>query len=275
MCGTLGQVYGWHYGFAAAGVGMVLGLLFYLWGQRYLAEDQLTRAKETHTQNAPITPGEWKRILGLVILCALCVIFWGVYEQQGNTIQIFADRNTDWHIFGREMPSTWFQSLNPMFIFLLTPFLNMFWSWQSARGKEPGSVSKMSLGCILLGISFLPLIYITTGLRPDQKIHFMWLAGCTLIYTMGELYLSPVGLSLVTKVAPARLVGMLMGMWFLANFCGNYFSGYLGTYYEKMSKESFFFMLMLFGVTAGVAIFALRIPLRKAVEQSGQAAESA
>jgi POT family proton-dependent oligopeptide transporter len=268
VCGTLGQVYGWHYGFAAAGVGMVAGLVLYLWGQKYLAPDQLARARQTHTEHAKLTSAQWKAIVGLVVLCLLNVVFWGVYEQQGNTIQLFADKNTDWHVFGWEMPSTWFQSINPMFIFLFTPLLNLFWGWQSARRKEPASVTKMAMGCGLLGVSFLPLIYITVGLGVDQRISFLWLVGGTFIYTMGELYLSPIGLSLVTKVAPARLVSMLMGMWFLSSFFGNFLSGYLGTYYEKMSRESFFLMLAALGVAAGFAIFALSIPLRKAIGQN-------
>ena len=267
VCGTLGQIYGWHYGFAAAGVGMVVGLLLYLWGQKYLAEDQLSRARQAHTEHAKFTPAQWKAIVGLVVLCMLNIVFWGVYEQQGNTIQLFADRNTDWHVFGWEMPSTWFQSVNPMFIFLFTPLLNLFWGWQSARGKEPASVTKMAIGCGLLGISFLPLIYITAGLGADQRISFLWLVGGTFVYTMGELYLSPIGLSLVTKAAPARLVSMLMGMWFLSSFFGNFLSGYLGTYYEKISREAFFLMLMALGIASGVAIVAVRNPLRKAIGQ--------
>jgi proton-dependent oligopeptide transporter, POT family len=267
ICGTLGQKLGWHYGFAAAGVGMIAGLLLYLWGQKFLAQDQLTRARQTHTEDEPLTSTEWKAILGLVVLCMLNVIFWGVYEQQGNTIQLFADRNTDWHIFGREIPSTWFQAINPMFIFLFTPFLNMLWSWQSARRKEPGSIAKMAMGCGLLGISFVPLMYITGGMRPDQRISFLWLVSCTAVYTMGELYLSPIGLSLVTKVAPARLVSMLMGMWFFSSFLGNFLSGYLGTYYEKMSRQSFFLGLAVLGVVAGLAIFAVKRPLKNALGQ--------
>ncbi len=267
ICGTLGQKLGWHYGFAAAGVGMIAGLLLYLWGQKFLAQDQLTRARETHTEQEPLTSAEWKAIGGLVVLCMLNVIFWGVYEQQGNTIQLFADRNTDWHIFGHEMPSTWFQAINPMFIFLFTPFLNMWWSWQSRRRREPGSIAKMAMGCGLLGISFLPLMYITAGMRPEQRISFLWLVGCTAVYTTGELYLSPIGLSLVTKVAPARLVSMLMGMWFFSSFLGNLLSGYLGTYYEKISRPSFFFGLAVLGVAAGLAIFGVQRPLKSALGQ--------
>lgn len=267
ICGTLGQVYGWHYGFAAAGIGMVIGLMVYLAGQRYLAPDNITRAKAAHLDDVktPLTAKEWKAIGGLMVLCVLNIVFWGVYEQQGNTIQLFADQNTDWHIFGWEMPSTWFQSINPALIFLLAPLLNMFWSKQSAKGKEPTSVGKMALGATLLGLSFLILIFVTAGMQPTQKISFLWLAGCTAIYTIGELYISPIGLSLVTKVAPARLVSMLMGMWFLSSFFGNYLSGYLGTYYEKMTKENFFLMLTVLGVGTGLAIFSLQRPIKRAI----------
>jgi POT family proton-dependent oligopeptide transporter len=268
VCGTLGQVYGWRYGFGAAGVGMVGGLILYLWGQPYLAQDQLSRAKETHREKAPLTRREWRGIFGLVILCLLNIVFWGVYEQQGNTIQLFADRNADWHIFGFQMPSTWFQAFNPLFIFLFAPLLNMFWSRQSNRGTEPGSVIKMGIGCVLLGLGFLPLMYVSSGLGPDQKISFLWLVGATLIYTIGELYLSPIGLSLVTKVAPASLVSMMMGMWFMSSFFGNLLNGYLGSFYEKMSRESFFAMLGIFAVAAGLAIFALSKPLKNAVGQN-------
>jgi POT family proton-dependent oligopeptide transporter len=265
VCGTLGQVYGWHYGFAAAGVGMVVGLIVYLWGRPYLAQDQLARAKAAHVEKKALTGAEWKAIAGLIVLCALNVVFWGVYEQQGNTIQIFADKNADWHIFGYELPSTWFQAINPMFIFLFAPLLNIYWAWQSKRRSEPASVTKMGIGCVLLGVSFLVLMYIVNGLGEANRISFLWLAGCTFIYTIGELYLSPIGLSLVTKVAPARLVSMLMGMWFLSSFFGNYLSGYLGTFYEKMSHSSFFLMLAVLGIAAGVANFALSKPLKNAV----------
>jgi POT family proton-dependent oligopeptide transporter len=265
VCGTLGQLWGWKYGFGAAGVGMILGIVQYLFGARYLAKDHVTHAKENKIEKQPLTPGQWRAIFGLIVLVILNAIFWAVYEQQGNTIQIFADRNADWHVFGWEMPSTWFQAINPMFIFVLTPFLNIFWGWQSSRKTEPGSVTKMAMGCVMLGISFLPLILITKGLGETEKISFLWLVGCTLIYTMGELYLSPIGQSLVSKVAPPHLVSMLMGMWFMSNFFGNYLTGYLGTFYEKMPRDSFFLMLAVLGLAAGAAIFAINKPLRNAV----------
>ena len=265
ICGTLGQRLGWSYGFGAAGVGMIVGLIIYLSGQRYLADDHLKHAKATRTEKVPLTAKERNGILGLIVLCSINVIFWAVYEQQGNTLQLFADRNTDWHIFGFEMPSTWLQAFNPLCMFFLFPILSSLWSWQARRGSEPPSVTKMAIGSTLLGLSFLPLVYLVKGLGPDQKISFTWLFLSTFVLTIGELYLSPVGLSLVTKVAPARLASMLMGVWFLSSFFGNYLTGYLGTFYEKMSRDAFFLMLAALSVGAGLAMFALNRPLKKAV----------
>jgi POT family proton-dependent oligopeptide transporter len=265
VCGTLGQVYGWHYGFTAAGVGMMIGLCVYLWGQKYLAKDQLTKMAETKSEPQKLTSVEWKAIGGLCALCMLNVVFWGVYEQQGNTMQVFADENTNWTIAGWTMPTTWYQSLNPLFIFIFVPFLNAFWNWQARNGKPMSSVMKMAIGCFLLGASFIVMIIGTQGIQDKQQISFLWLVACTFILTIGEIYLSPIGLSLVTKVAPLRLVSMLMGMWFLSSFFGNYLSGYLGMFYSTMSRDGFFMMLFILAGVTGLVMFALQKPLKRAV----------
>jgi POT family proton-dependent oligopeptide transporter len=265
VCGTLGQVYGWRYGFAAAGVGMALGLILYLWGQRFLAPDQLARAKAAHTEKAPITAKQWRAILGFIVLCFFIIVFWMVYAQGGNTLQLFADENADWHIFGLVAPSTWYQAVNPMCIFILTPLLTMLWGWQARRKKEPPSVTKMAIGCTALGLSFLPLIFVTRGMADTTRISFLWLVGSQFVFTVGEMYLSPIGLSLVVKISPPRIVSMLMGVWFIAIFAGNYLGGHVGTYYGKMSHSSFFLTLLVFSVGTGLAIFALQRPLKNAV----------
>jgi POT family proton-dependent oligopeptide transporter len=265
VCGTLGQVYGWHYGFGAAGVGMVFGLLLYLWGQRFLAPDQLAKSKAAHTEKTPITRKQWKAIMGLIVLGIFNISFWMVYEQGGNTMQLFADRNADWHVGGWEIPSTWYQSVNPLFIFMLTPILNGLWAWQSRRGTEPSSVTKMAMGCAFLGLSFLPLIFITRGMADTARISFLWLVGNQAIYTLGEMYLSPIGLALVVKIAPPRVVSMLMGVWYLFIAAGENLAGYVGSFYEAMSHPAFFLLLLTAGVGAGLAIFALQRPLKNAV----------
>jgi len=271
VCGTLAASWGWHYGFAAAGVGMCLGVVFYLWGQKHLAPDTMMQAKASAAVpgekkvKQPLTRKEWASVLGLVVLCALNIVFWAVYEQQGNTMQLWADQQTIWPtFFGWTVPSTWFQAFNPAFIFLFTPVLTWLWVRQARKKKEPSSVAKMAIGCAVLGISFLVMVLAARALG-NGKGSVNWLVLTMVLVTVGELYLSPIGLSLVTKAAPARIVSMMMGMWFLSSFLGNYLSGYIGSFYSRMPKETFFLLLTVLGVGAGAAIFALQKPLKNAI----------
>jgi POT family proton-dependent oligopeptide transporter len=263
VCGTLGQVYGWHYGFAAAGVGMLIGLLVYLLGQQYLAKDSFAQTAKHTANTLVLTAREWQAIGGLMALATINILFWAVYEQQGNTLQLFADQNTDWHLFGWDMPSTWFQALNPAFIILLTPLLARLTLRNAGKGRQYSSIGKMAFGASLLALAFLVLILAIAGIQPTEKISFLWLLLCTLIYTLGELYFSPVGLALVTKISPPRLVSMLMGMWFLSSFFGNYLSGYIGSYYEKISHDSFFLLLAVMAGITALAIFAFKSMLKR------------
>jgi POT family proton-dependent oligopeptide transporter len=281
VCGTLALVYGWHYGFGAAGVGMCLGLIIYLAGQRFLAPDNVMKAKAAHASGTPeaakpkdvdekhpLSPEEWKRVGALIALCALNVVFWAVYEQQGNTMQSWADTKTIWPtIFGWQIPSTWFQSFNPFFIFMIAPVLDMFWSWQKKKQTEPTSVTKMAIGCFLLGGSFIFMIVGNRLIGDAGKGSLFWPVACTLILTLGELYLSPIGLSLVTKVSPVRIVSLMMGMWFLSSFFGNFLSGVIGALYEghTLNAQQFFILLTALGVATGLAIFAFNRPLRKII----------
>jgi proton-dependent oligopeptide transporter, POT family len=277
VCGTLAALYGWHYGFGAAGVGMLLGLVVYVWGQRYLAPDQLARSQAVGSGEAatPLTRGEKQRVLALIALCALNVVFWAVYEQQGNTMQTWADERTIWpQVLGFQIPSTWFQSFNPLMIILLAPVLDIFWRWQQRRGTEPSSVSKMAIGCVLLGVSFIVMIAGAQAIGEGKGSPF-WPLFCTALLTVGELYLSPIGLSLVTKVSPARIVSMMMGVWFLSSFLGNFLSGVIGLLYTRWSAEAFFVLLTLLGVGSGIAIWLFNRPLRAAMSPSEPVAAGA
>jgi POT family proton-dependent oligopeptide transporter len=267
VCGTLAAVKGWHWGFAAAGVGMVVGLVAYVAGGRYLAEDNLTRAHEAHAAApASMTADEKRRVLALVVLCALNVVFWAVYEQQGNTMQSWSDDQTAWPVvFGFAIPSTWFQSFNPLVIIVAAPLLDVFWRWQNRRGAEPGTLTKMALGSILLGVSFIVMI-IGARVVGDGRGSPFWPLASTLVLTIGELYLSPIGLSLVTKVAPTRMVSMLMGMWLMSSFLGNIGSGAIGVLYTRWSKDAFFLLLTVLGIGVGLVMLAVRRPLRTAME---------
>jgi POT family proton-dependent oligopeptide transporter len=272
ICGTLGEKIGFHWGFAAAGVGMVIGLLVYIRGQKHLAPDLIMKKRSRGpVSSEPMTREDWLKIGAIFVMMALSIVFWSVYEQQGNTMALWADANTNRMIFGWEMPASWFQSFNPLMIFLFVPLLNSFWGWQDRRGKEPSSISKMGTGCILLAVAFLVLIPPARELATVPKASLWWLVACTFVLTLGEIYLSPIGLSLVTRIAPARIVSMMMGVWFLSSFFGNYLSGYLGTFWEKMSREYFFLLMFGLSFAAGLAFFALLKPLKKAIGQGTDA----
>ena len=274
ICGTLGEKVGYPWGFGAAGVGMVIGLLVYLWGQKHLAPDLIMQKKGSIEQRSsePMTREDWLKIGAIFVMMALSIVFWSVYEQQGNTMALWADANTDRMILGWEMPASWFQSFNPLMIFILVPVLNMFWGWQDRHGKEPSSVAKMGIGCILLAVAFLVLIPPARELAVSPKASLWWLTVCAFVLTIGEVYLSPIGLSLVTKIAPARIVSMMMGVWFLSSFFGNYLSGYLGSYWEKMPKENFFLLMFALSFATSLAFFALLKPLKKAIGHGKQVA---
>jgi POT family proton-dependent oligopeptide transporter len=274
VCGTLGEKIGYHWGFGAAGVGMVIGLLVFLRGQKHLAADLIMQKKGSDQQQSsePMTHEEWLKIGAICVMMALSIVFWSVYEQQGNTMALWVDAHTDRMILGWEMPASWFQSFNPLMIFMFVPLLNLFWGRQDRRGKEPSSIAKMGIGCMLLAAAFLILIPPARELAVNPRASLWWLAACAFVLTLGEIYLSPVGLSLVTKIAPARFVSMMMGVWFLSSFFGNYLSGYLGTFWEKMSKENFFLLMSTLSFAAGLAFFALLKPLKKAIGHGKQAA---
>ena len=308
ICGTLGQVVGWHYGFAAAGVGMVLGLVIYVTNQDKLPIEPVPTTSTTTPVLGlaafvvgvpvgilvllwlltlpPLVPlalaavvvassvawlirlprDERPRVMAICAACCVTVAFWAVYEQQGNTLQLWADQSTHWPtVLGFTIPSTWYQSFNPFMIWIVVPVLNVVWAAQARRGSEPTSLAKMAIGCVVLGLGFLVLIAASRGMEPGAQSSVWWLVVTSAIFTVGEIYLSPVGLSFVTKVSPARMVSMMMGVWYLSSFVGNFMAGHLGTFYEKMPHTEYFLMLAAIGVVAGLVLFAMNRPLDRIV----------
>lgn len=266
VCGTLGQTVGWHWGFGAAGVGMLMGLFVYWLGSDLVPKEQESEQVVTAEEKVdrPLTRDEWYSIGALGFLCTLNIMFWGIYEQQGNTLQIWADERTNWDFLGLfTIPSTWFQAFNPVMIFICAPILSKFWIKREANGKGSSSVSKMGFGSVLAGLAYVMMILAANFLPEGQKGSVMWLVTTVFIFTLGELYLSPIGLSLVTKVAPKRIVSMMMGVWFLSSFVGNYMTGYLGTFYSIMKPDEFFMMLTAIGLATGTLFYITRRPLER------------
>jgi len=256
VCGTLGEEFGWHYGFAAAGVGMTTGLIIYLCAAPALPAETFVKREVTH---APLGREAWKAIVALLLLFLPVSVFWATYEQQGNTIVLWANEYTDRHLFGAEIPVTWFQAFNPFMIFAFTPFIVALWRWQGRR--EPSTVVKMAIGCFINAGAWLIMVAAAHAAGSGQA-SWLWLFCYFVVLTIGELYLSPTSLSLVSKVAPASLLSMMMGVWLATSFVGGFLAGYLGTFWSSMAKTDFFLMLAILSAAAGLAIALVGRPLR-------------
>jgi len=265
VCGTLGEKAGWHYGFAAAGVGMLIGLAIYLCALPLLPADELQKAKAAAAPRTRLGRQEWRSIIAILVLFIPVALFWGTYEQQGNTIALWADANTDRTVglFGSnaEIPTTWFQAFNPFMIFAFTPFVVALWTRQAARGSEPSTITKMSLGCFGVALSYC-IMAAAAWYAGEGKAGWSWLFAYFVVVTIGELYLSPVGLSLVTKIAPLRMLSMMMGVWLATSFVGGFLAGWLGSFWSRMEKPEFFLLIAAIAAFASAAIFACRWLLR-------------
>jgi proton-dependent oligopeptide transporter, POT family len=271
VAGTLGELVDWHYGFSAAGVGMVIGLIVYLYAAPALPPDERQRVVMSGKEQQPFDRSEWRAILALIVLLIPVSLFWATYEQQGNTIPLWADDYTDRHInlliWHGEIPVTWFQAFNPFLIFLFTPFVLMLWARQAARGTEPSTVTKMALGCFGVALANLIMLGAVWQSGGGPQASWTWLLAYFVVITIGELYLSPIGLSLVSKVSPGRVISMMMGVWFLTSFFGNFIGGWLGSFWTVMDKQAFFLMIAGVAAAAGLVILAFNRPLRAALGQ--------
>jgi POT family proton-dependent oligopeptide transporter len=274
LCGYLGEKVGWAYGFGAAGIGMLIGLIIFLTGQKYLeglAEPPSEKYKQIYNgasyetwayvsgvfmvlitwflvQNSQLVgqllggfgaifigawllyalfkcpPEERDRLIVVGILILFSLIFWALFEQAGSSLNILTDRGVDRVIFGWEVPASMFQSLNAGFIFTIAPLFALLWIALAKRNMEPSTPIKFSIGIIFVGLGFLALVY---GMQSSEGLQtgVFWIVLIYFLHTLGELCLSPVGLSSVTKLSPQRIVGFMMGMWFFASAAGNYVAG--------------------------------------------------
>ncbi len=209
---------------------------------------------------AEATPVERKRFIVIFVLFLAASLFWSAFEQAGSTLNLFAERSTDRTILGFEYPASWFQSVNSLFIITLAPVLA--WIWVRLGNRDPSSPAKFSLGLIFVGLGFLVMVVGAVRAANGVQVSSIYLWICYLLHTIGELCLSPVGLSAMTKLAPARFVGLIMGIWFLASSVGNYIGGRLTSLYGSFGVPSLFGIVAVFSIVVGLVLAALVKPIK-------------
>jgi POT family proton-dependent oligopeptide transporter len=257
----------WHWGFGAAGVGMILGLVVYLWNRDKLAtvgnkvktraKDRVDKSEKADEAVQPaLTKGDWKRIAAIFIFFVFTILFWGAYEQKGASLNLFADRLTRTEIFGMRFPAPYLQSLTPLFVIMLTPVFSIL--WVRLRERQPSSPVKFTLGMLFIGVAYLLMIP-AAMLTASGRVSFWWLVGLYFLEVCGEMCLSPVGLSTVTKLSPPKLVGIMMGVWFLASSIGSKLAGYLSGFF--VSDNSWQLTKLYGGIAAGLLLATVILAL--------------
>jgi POT family proton-dependent oligopeptide transporter len=273
IAGTIAQKVDWHLGFACAGVGMVLGLVQYVAGRKHLqpaverleqqrheahaaslARKHATLASDPTNPTEPTFGGftkvEWKRLSAMAVFFVFAAVFWGAYEQAGSTLNLFGDRFTRTSILGFSFPSSWFASVQAIFVIVLSPFFA--WLWMRLKEREPSTPAKFAVGLLFVGLSFVFLLIPAFHLQdsPGIRVSPFWLIGCYFIQELGELSISPVGLSVFTKLSPVKIVGFMLGVWFMADAVGNKAAGYAAGFISSAPLP------LLFGVVAAVCLGA-------------------
>jgi POT family proton-dependent oligopeptide transporter len=267
VCGTLAVQYGWHYGFGAAGVGMLVSLAIYVYGRRTLPADARSRGSALARENKPLDAGERRAVLAIIGTCVLVTLFWAAYDQQGNTILLwaedFTDRSVDLGFWRGEFPSPWFLALNPLMIFVFTPLIVRLWARQGRLGTELFPISKMAFGCLCVALA--NLVMAGAAGSAAGKASALWLVGYFVLATIGELHLAPVGLALISRLAPAGTTSIMMGVWFATTLPADVVAGFLGGFWSSMAKTNFFLMIALIAAFASLALWAASQVVRRLV----------
>jgi POT family proton-dependent oligopeptide transporter len=250
VCGFLGETYGWHYGFGAAGVGMLAGLVIYLSGQRYLPAERPAGHQPASATTRTSTRGRETAMLLLGIGLAVTV-FRGAYEQIGNTFALWMRDDVNRTIAGFEVGAAMFFSLNPLLVMIMTPFLLARWKRQAQQGRELSVMHKMAAGSLIVGASYL-LVAGAEMVSGNAPAHWLWLLSFFLIFTLGELYILPNGLGIFARLAPPKLGASTVAAWYLAIFSGSLAAGQVGRLWSHTDRVSFF--LLLAGICGGAAV---------------------
>ena len=256
LCGWLAQTYGWHWGFAAAGIGMAIGLITYLGFRRYVPREP-ARARTDKRVFKPLTQSDRSAIFILLWVVAVVVLFRIAYEQSGNTIMLWISERTARSIGGWDVPVSWFWALNPALIILVTPFLMMYWRRRKEAGHEPNLFHRMALGCVLAALAGLVMVVAALAYTAGggQQVSALWVMGYYVIITLGELLVLPIGLSLFGTLSPAQIAAMMMGAWYIAKFLGSLAAGFIGTLWLTIPTEQFFAIGVATALLAAIILY--------------------
>ncbi len=268
IVGYVGEVYGWHYGFGLAAIGMALGLIQYLVGQKHLKfvgnnTNKSIDPEEQAAMKRPLSKIEKDRMIVLFISFILVIVFWGAFEQAGGLMNIYASEKTNRMLMGWEVPASWFQSLNAMFIIILGTAVAAYWAKRKLKGKISTSLFKMCLGLIIMGMGFFFMTAAAAQFNIEGSSAMYWLVLAYLFHTVGELCLSPVALSYITKLAPLKYASLMMGVYFAMTGFGNKVAGLLGESASDLGEYTVFTGIAVFCVAFGLLVLLIRKKLEK------------
>ncbi len=263
IVGYVGETYGWHYGFGLAAIGMLLGLIQYVIGQKYLKyvgnnNNKSMNPEEQAAMKRPLSKIEKDRMIVLFISFILVIVFWGAFEQAGGLMNIYASEKTNRLLMGWEVPASWFQSLNALFIIILGTTVAGFWAHRKLKGKISSSLFKMCIGLIIMGAGFFFMTGASAQYNAEGSSAMYWLVAAYLFHTVGELCLSPVALSYITKLAPLKYASLMMGVYFAMTGFGNKLAGLLGESASDLGELTVFTGIAIFCVLFGFLVLLIR-----------------
>ncbi|MEG1003211.1 peptide MFS transporter [Clostridium sp.] len=273
------MTYGFKYGFLAAAIGMVIGEIIYIvFSPKYLghlgekpAAKMIDKKSNVSYKNEPLTKKEKKRVASILILTTFVIFFWTGFEQAGSSLTMFAEKLTNRDLMGMTVPVSWFQSINPVFVLLLSPIMAKLWLKLSNRKKGDLSIPvKMGLGMIILGVGFLFMVIAVYSIggaeNPTVKASMWWLVITYFCNTVGELCLSPIGLSMVSKLAPLKYAALLMGLWLASNGIANILGGFLASNIEKLGAGEIFALIAAVVMTLGAILLIFSKKIKSMME---------
>jgi POT family proton-dependent oligopeptide transporter len=257
LVGYIGEEINWHLGFALAGIGMLLGQVVYIWGQKYLKNvgNLIPTPKVEGTKkHVPLTKIEKDRVVVLLISFLIVIIFWAAYEQAGGLMNLYTEQKINRVVLGWEIPASVFQSVPALFVVVLGTAVAAFWTRRSRKGKETSSLFKMAIGIMITGTGFLMMSGAALQAQSGMKAMLIWLILSYFLQVVGELSLSPVALSFITKLAPAKYGSIMMGVYFAATGLGNKLAGLVGEFATKAGEFEVFTGIFAFCVLFGLLL---------------------